>query len=110
MKRDGIVELDVLTVVPVELLPLLPGFVDRRSTDVKELRDMLLNNDYDQIFQLGHRLKGVGTGYGFQVISNMGADLEDAAVNFNRTRIVEVIKGLTMFVGVMRIRLKRRGF
>ncbi len=69
--------------IPKELEPLIPGFLDRRDSDVKEIRGMIENEDFEGIALLGHRLKGQGGGYGLYIITDLGAELEKAAKDSN---------------------------
>ena len=44
--------------IPQELEPLIPGFLDRRDSDVAELKSMMAEEDFEGLALLGHRLKG----------------------------------------------------
>jgi hypothetical protein len=92
-------EEDPLSTVPTDLLPLIPGFVERRKEDTTNLRTLLLKSDYASISHIGHNLRGLGLGYGFKAITELGAELEEAAAQKNRTKIVEVIKNLSILLG-----------
>ena len=34
--------------------------------------------DFEQLRQIGHRMKGVGNSYGFEYVSTLGKQIEDA--------------------------------
>lgn len=72
---------DLLAFVPPELFHLLPGFLARREIEITELTDFLQHRQFDAIKSLGHKLKGTGLGYGFQIITDLGKDLEQAAAD-----------------------------
>jgi len=58
---------------------IIPGFLKNRHRDVETLEDALQNNDYESIGILGHSMKGMGGGYGFDAITDIGMSLEQAA-------------------------------
>ncbi len=62
-----------------DLEPLIPGFLDNRRKDVETLTAALNAGEFATVQSTGHSLKGVGGGYGFALISEIGAELENAA-------------------------------
>jgi hypothetical protein len=85
-----------LRLVPQDLLPLLPGFLERRKREVIQLKAMLNSQDFIGIKDVGHRLKGTGTGYGFPVITRIGGELEVAAKLGNSQTIAKCVDELSM--------------
>lgn len=72
-------EINYTAVVAKDLEDLIPVFVKNRSKEVDSLRAALAAGDFEQLKQLGHRMKGVGNSYGFGPISDFGKTVEDAA-------------------------------
>ena len=62
-----------------DLEPLIPGFLDNRRNDIEILTAALNAGEFATVQSTGHSLKGVGGGYGFALISEIGAELENAA-------------------------------
>jgi HPt (histidine-containing phosphotransfer) domain-containing protein len=62
-----------------DIADLIPGFLKNRRRDVETLKEGLQNNDYESIQILGHSMKGVGGGYGFDAIAGIGMSIEQAA-------------------------------
>ena len=62
-----------------EIAGLVPRFLTNRAADVEKIRAALACSNFDAIRATGHGLKGVGTGYGFPAISQLGAAIEEAA-------------------------------
>ena len=62
-----------------DLEDLIPGFMRNRRKEVDSLRAALESADYEQLRQLGHRMKGVGNSYGFPLVSSIGAKIENQA-------------------------------
>jgi len=88
---------DILSMVPPELLHLLPGFLARRESEIVELSEFLKLRQFGSIKSLGHKLKGTGLGYGFQIITDVGKDLEQAAIDEDIDEIQLSIAKLSTF-------------
>lgn len=73
--------------VDPDLEDLIPGFLQNRQNDVQSLRAALDAGEFQIIQNLGHSLKGVGGGYGFARISEIGNELESAAAQENAETI-----------------------
>ena len=64
-----------------DLEDLIPNFLENRNKDIANIQKAIQNNDFGEIESIGHILKGVGGSYGFQTISELGADIErDAGI------------------------------
>jgi HPt (histidine-containing phosphotransfer) domain-containing protein len=69
----------VIVTVAKDLADLIPVFFKNRQKELETLRSALTAGDYDQLRQLGHRMKGVGDSYGFAKVSEIGKRVEDGA-------------------------------
>jgi HPt (histidine-containing phosphotransfer) domain-containing protein len=65
--------------VAKDLEDLIPTFLGNRHKEVDALRVALAAADFEQLRQLGHRMRGVGNSYGFERISVIGKHIEDGA-------------------------------
>lgn len=65
--------------LPDEVQDLVPGYIERRQTDITALWAALKMGDYETLSTLGHQLKGSGIAFGFDELSDRGASLEQAA-------------------------------
>ena len=54
-------------------------FLDRRRRELLTLREALASDDVEEIRGIGHNLKGVGGGFGYPQIGELGERLEQAA-------------------------------
>ena len=71
---------DKITVsIDKDLEDLIPGFLENRGKDIDSLREALAAGDAERLRAIGHNLKGVGGGYGFDEISKLGAEIESNA-------------------------------
>ena len=62
-----------------DLEDLIPVFMSNRKKELDTLRVALAAADFEQLRQLGHRMKGVGNSYGFEKVSLLGKQVEDGA-------------------------------
>ena len=69
----------IIVTVDSDLEDLIPGFLENRSKELNSLQEARDNSNYQTIQSIGHSMKGVGGGYGFDGISDLGKDLESAA-------------------------------
>jgi HPt (histidine-containing phosphotransfer) domain-containing protein len=70
-----------------DLEDLIPVFLKNRRKELDALRVALAAADFDQLRQLGHRMKGVGNSYGFERVSSLGKSIEDGALGGDRAAI-----------------------
>jgi HPt (histidine-containing phosphotransfer) domain-containing protein len=58
---------------------LIPEFIENRRRELQALRGALAAGRYDQLSELGHRMRGIGTSYGFDRVSILGGEIEEHA-------------------------------
>ena len=68
--------------VDPELRDIVPGFLDRRLQEVDSIRAALERQDYGLVRGIGHQMKGAGSSYGFDGITEVGWSLEEAMTKF----------------------------
>ena len=76
-------EKELEDIIPVsvdsDLVELIPDFLQSIRDEIPRLSMLLDESNYADIQRIGHSLKGVGGGYGFQRITDLGAQIEQAA-------------------------------
>jgi len=77
--------------VAKDLEDLIPTFMKNRHKEVETLRVALAAADFEQLRQLGHRMKGVGNSYGFAHVSTLGKHIEDGARSGDRAALQATI-------------------
>ena len=80
-------ENDCKVIVQKDLEDLIPVFMRNRHKELDALRVALAAADFEQLCQLGHRMKGVGNSYGFTHISTLGKYIEDGARSGDRASL-----------------------
>lgn len=60
------------------LEPIMDRYMELRMEELAQMEEAIAAGDDETVRMLGHRLKGTGTSYGFERLTELGADLEDA--------------------------------
>ncbi|NIQ01622.1 MAG: Hpt domain-containing protein [Nitrospinaceae bacterium] len=69
----------IIVRVDPDLEELIPTYLDNRRKDLLSIGEALKQEDFSTVQRLGHTMKGSGAGYGFDFISAVGLQIEDAA-------------------------------
>lgn len=86
-----------------DLEDLIPGFLENRARDVETLGGLLAAQDLAAIQRIGHSLKGVGGGYGFDGITDIGAAIEKAAESGDAAALAPQIEQLADYLSRVEI-------
>lgn len=70
----------IIVHIDPDLEAIIPGFLANRHRDLATIEGCLKQGDLNTIRILGHRMKGDGGGYGFDQISAIGDNLEQAVI------------------------------
>ena len=81
-----------------EFEPLMPGFLEHRRHDLLQLAEAVGREDYAQVREIGHGLKGAGGTYGLDAISAYGRALEAAAERRDGTAVREALEACTRYL------------
>lgn len=92
---------DFYDAVDPEILPLIPMFIEHQHMALDELRQALANSDFLTIRTIGHNLKGSGSSYGFEFITDVGRCLEEAGKLCNCSEIAFNIDLLANFLSTL---------
>ncbi len=76
----------------------VPVFLRNRRLDVATLLSALEQNDFDTIEFLGHGMRGSGGMFGFQTISDIGMELEEAALNTDKASVSKALDDLSRYL------------
>ena len=80
------------------LRAVIPGYLQNRRDDLRAIREALERLDYEKIRELGHKMHGSGSGYGFPRITEIGQALEDASRERNTDAIYSRVAELTTYL------------
>ena len=90
-------------IVAKDLEDLIPVFMKNRHKELDALRVALAAADFEQLRQLGHRMKGVGNSYGFERVSTLGKSIEDGARSADRAMLQATISEYHDFLSKVQI-------
>jgi len=80
----------IIVTIDKDLEDLIPGFLSNRNKEIALLQRAHAADDFPTMQSIGHSLKGVGGGYGFDRMSELGAEIETAA----KCRMIDHLKEL----------------
>ena len=79
MKDEKLGEKTIIIHADPEIQELIPTFLENRHKDARQIFEALKQNDFEKIGMLGHSMKGAGSGYGFDRVTEIGALIETSA-------------------------------
>ncbi len=85
--------------VSVDFEDLIPTFLTNRQKDIREMRDALAVSDFDALRVRGHTMRGCGSGYGFDPVTDLGTVIEAAAKQSDAGAIGAAIDALEVYLG-----------
>jgi signal transduction histidine kinase/CheY-like chemotaxis protein/HPt (histidine-containing phosphotransfer) domain-containing protein len=95
--------------IPVEagMEDLVPGYLDKRRAEIAKYRQALIEEDFETIRILGHKMKGTGAGYGFEELTSLGGQIEKAANNRDAARVRMSVDALASYVQNVELEFSR---
>ena len=82
---------------------VVPGYLEKRRSEVALYRTALASGDFDTIKKMAHKMKGTGTGYGFPRFTELGGALEKAALEGNETGTGRYVEEFASYVDRVRL-------
>ena len=81
-----------------DLQDLIPFFLEMRRKDLKFMPAALATGDWGMLRISGHNMAGTGAAYGFPEITDIGREIEAAALSCNKQKLQNCIADLTHFI------------
>ena len=85
--------------VDASLKELLPGFLASRRADLEAMRRALRSGDLAAIRRVGHNIRAFSRLYGFEDLTALGEELQQAAAERSMLRIAHVQSRLADYLG-----------
>lgn len=85
-------------VIDEEIKDLVPAYIDKRHVDLEKMKACIEQGDFEEIRNIGHKIKGSGGGYGFQGLTLIGAKIETAAKVENKDEILAGLEQLATYL------------
>lgn len=89
--------------VSKDLEDLIPTYLANRKKELESLRQALEAGDFEQIRQIGHRMRGVGVSYGFDDVTALGKLLEDGAKTGDKSALQTHLDAYGQYLSNLRI-------
>jgi HPt (histidine-containing phosphotransfer) domain-containing protein len=96
-------EIQYNVIVARDLEDLIPVFMKNRHKELDTLKVAFAAADFEQLRQLGHRMKGVGNSYGFDHVSTLGKHIEDGARSGDRALLDATIREYAEYLSKVQI-------
>jgi HPt (histidine-containing phosphotransfer) domain-containing protein len=96
---------EIVVRVDPEIAEMVPRVLTNRGRDVDTLRQALAAGDHEAVRKTGHALKGVGGGYGFPMISEMGERIEQGTLDGQMEAVGRAVDELADFLARVRVEL-----
>ena len=90
--------------VDADLADLVPNFLANRQKDLRLIETALEKNDMEALRIIGHNMKGVGGGYGFNGITEFGKHIEEAAKTRNIDNIHNQLQQYRSYLDNLEVR------
>jgi CheY-like chemotaxis protein len=94
---------DFVHIDDAEIAPLVPQFIEHRKAEVAMYRAALADGELGRIQSTAHKMKGTGRGFGLDVVSRIGGELELAAHEKDVPRMSALIDELDAYLQRVRI-------
>jgi HPt (histidine-containing phosphotransfer) domain-containing protein len=69
----------IIVRVDPDIEDLIPVFLDKLEEEIQAVPGLLDRTNYEEVRTWGHSLKGAGSGYGFDFVTQIGQSIELAA-------------------------------
>jgi HPt (histidine-containing phosphotransfer) domain-containing protein len=89
--------------VDPDLEDLIPGFLEHRREEIKSILADLEQGDFESVTQTGHTMKGVGAGYGFDAVTDIGRRIQEAGEKEDAVEIRRQATELTEYLDQVEI-------
>lgn len=96
----------VIINVDADLAELIDEYLAHRSDDARAIPQELMAEDYPGIWRRGHNMKGVGSAYGFDYLTDLGAALEAAARRRDSVVVWRCAEALTDYLARLDVRVE----
>jgi len=83
---------------------VVPGYLEKRRAEIPVYRRALQAADFEAISRLAHKMKGTGTGYGFEKLTELGAALETVAKDSDAPATAKYLDELALYLESVELR------
>ena len=73
-------------------------YIERKRGEIAVYREAVDSGDFGAIKRLGHNMKGTGSGYGFPLLTELGAAIEGAALRADSPAMLAAVDRLEFYL------------
>jgi len=81
-----------------DIQDLVPKFLENQKAHADLILELTASGDFDAARRIAHNMKGTGKGYGFDVISDLGSSIEQAASRSAAEEVQKLAKELSRYL------------
>ena len=89
--------------IDAELVSIIPEFFSYRGKDIDTIRLALAGDDFATIAFVSHNIKGSGGAFGFEQLSVIGQQLEEAAASRDHVTTSALVDSLERYLAQVEI-------
>lgn len=89
--------------VDADLAGLIPEFLEDRRNDVRVLSQRIAAGDWDAVRRIGHSMRGTGSAYGFDKVTEIGGRVEEIALTGAVEPLSQAVDELREYLDRVRI-------
>ena len=93
----------IMVRVDAEIADLIPIYLGRRRAELIEAEAALARGDLELLRSIGHTLKGSGGGFGFDALTDLGGELEEASKAGNTDVVANCLLRLRDFLARVQV-------
>jgi CheY-like chemotaxis protein len=94
-------------IIDDDLRDLIPGYIEKRHSEINELRVALKDDNFSLLRGIGHKLRGSAGSYGFSELSLIGKTIEENALIQNKGVIIQSIYQYEQFLKRVNVTYKK---
>lgn len=87
----------------IDLADIIPGYLEHRIRDIGLIKEALETGDFEAIRVAGHQMRGSGSGYGFDAITEIGLLLEEGGRGTDRGKVAAALERLVDYIAIVEV-------
>ncbi len=89
-----------------ELRELIPEYMQSMSEALNLIKNLVIEQKWDEIRREGHKMKGHGSAYGFTKISEIGIEIEKAVKSKSFQEISKLVQDIENYLANLDIQYR----
>lgn len=85
-----------------DLAPVIGEYLRAVKKDCRKIKTAIKKDDFETVYGIGHDLKGSGTGYGLEVITDTGREICDSANRKRAAIVLRKVNDLEVYLNSLR--------